>query len=43
MARFTLAKALLEQGKVEEARRLLVEEFRRNPDPEVKALLEGLP
>ena len=43
LARFTLAKALLEQGKVEEAKALLAEELKRNPDPEVKALLEGLP
>jgi tetratricopeptide (TPR) repeat protein len=43
LARFTLAKALLEQGKVEEAKALLAEELKRNPDPEVKALLERLP
>ncbi|WP_114312772.1 ATP-binding protein [Thermus caldifontis] len=43
LARFTLAKALLEQGKVPEARGLLEEEVRRNPDPEVKALLQRLP
>lgn len=43
LARFTLAKALLEQGKVEEARRLLQEEVVRNPNPEVKALLQRLP
>jgi len=28
---------------VEEAKALLAEELKRNPDPEVKALLEGLP
>jgi hypothetical protein len=39
LARFTLAKALLEQGKGEEARRLLREELRANPDPEVERLL----
>jgi tetratricopeptide (TPR) repeat protein len=39
LARFTLAKALLEQGKGEEARRLLREELRANPDPEVERFL----
>jgi predicted Zn-dependent protease len=39
LARFTLAKALLEQGKKEEARRLLREELRANPDPEVERFL----
>jgi nitrogen-specific signal transduction histidine kinase len=39
LARFTLAKALLEQGKGEEARRFLREELRANPDPEVERFL----
>jgi hypothetical protein len=39
LARFTPAKALLEQGKGEEAHRLLREEPRANPDPEVKRFL----
>ena len=43
LARFTLAKALLEQGKAAEARGLLLEELRRNPDPEVEALLKRVP
>jgi predicted Zn-dependent protease len=42
LGRFTLAKALLEQGKKEEAMRLLEEERRANPDPEVEALLRKL-
>ncbi len=42
LGRFTLAKALLEQGKKEEAMRLLEEERRANPDPEVEALLRRL-
>ncbi|GLV47398.1 hypothetical protein TJA_05700 [Thermus sp. LT1-2-5] len=42
LARFTLAKALLEEGRREEARRLLEAELRRNPEPEVRALLERL-
>jgi tetratricopeptide (TPR) repeat protein len=41
LARFTLAKALLEQGKGEEARRLLREELRANPDPEVERFFAG--
>lgn len=43
LVRFTLAKALLEQGKAAEARGLLLEELRRNPDPEVEALLKRVP
>ncbi|RTI38888.1 tetratricopeptide repeat protein, partial [Thermus scotoductus] len=39
LVRFTLAKALLEEGKKEEARALLLAELRLNPDPEVRALL----
>jgi len=39
LARFTLARALLEQGKGEEARRLLREELKANPDPEVERFL----
>jgi signal transduction histidine kinase/TolA-binding protein len=40
LARFTLAKVLLEKGNKEEAVRLLRAELEKNPDPEVKALLE---
>jgi predicted Zn-dependent protease len=39
LGRFTLAKALLEQGKGEEARKLLREELKANPDPEVERFL----
>jgi len=40
LARFTLAKILLEKGDKGEAVRLLKAELAKNPDPEVKALLD---
>jgi predicted Zn-dependent protease len=42
LARFTLARALLERGRREEALRLLQEELRANPDPEVRRYLREL-